>query len=62
MPAQAYNTGDLAAMRFRVLLSLTTLFLACFTIAVWSSPPLPDLEQDGHDGEPQRWNGPTPIA
>jgi hypothetical protein len=26
-------------MRFRTLLCLATLFLACFTIAAWSTPP-----------------------
>jgi hypothetical protein len=33
-------------MRFRLVLSLTTLFMACFTIAVWSVPPLPESDRD----------------
>ena len=29
-------------MRFRVILSLMTMALACFTVAVWTSPIPPD--------------------
>jgi hypothetical protein len=32
-------------MRIRVILSLMTLALACFTLAVWSEPLPPDSRQ-----------------
>jgi hypothetical protein len=35
----------LADMRFRVVLSLMTMALACFTVAVWNSP-LPDESRE----------------
>jgi hypothetical protein len=51
-------------MRLRMVLSLTTLFMACFTMAVWSMPPLPDLEPaspgDGLRPEDNQAR-PTPI-
>ena len=46
-------------MRLRVVLSLTTLFMACFTIALWSVP-----ESDRDDSgmrSPEKHARPTPI-
>ena len=37
-------------MRLRVILSLMTMALACFTVAVWSSPMFSDGPQPGGDG------------
>jgi hypothetical protein len=50
-------------MRLRLVLSLTTLFMACFTIAVWSTPPLPALEPESEGALHPAGKGraPTPI-
>ena len=49
-------------MRFRLVLSLTTLFMACFTIAVWSVPPLPEPgREDPGTRTPDQQARPTPI-
>jgi hypothetical protein len=39
-------------MRFRTALCLTTLFLACFTVAAWSSPVPDRLEPSGMQPTP----------
>jgi hypothetical protein len=42
-------------MRFRVILSLMTMAMACFTVAVWNSPTLSEGRQnaaDDRDDEP----------
>ena len=49
-------------MRLRVVLSLTTLFMACFTIALWSVPPLPESDRDDSGmRSPEKHARPTPI-
>jgi hypothetical protein len=49
-------------MRFRLVLSLTTLFMACFTIAVWSMPPLSESDRDDAGTRtPDQHARPTPI-
>jgi hypothetical protein len=43
-------------MRFRVILSLMTMAMACFTVAVWNSPVYSEGRQptgDGPDNETQ---------
>jgi hypothetical protein len=42
-------------MRFRTILTMATLFLACFTVAVWSEPLTPQPLSKPHD--PATQNG-----